>query len=848
MTYCDFGNSEEISTSRLRQLLPQFREHPVQAHQVRLALESRERISWKDIVVGGNYECRVVDFKNDFPLVELRKFSSPISTELGRTFFDSSSSSLEVGLPVTPPIPPMTASPNSPLPSTGVSTSAAPNSPIPGEGMETKMDQSFEVLRNPSRESVNPELDTSELVQRSSSEYAISYPGPLVKDSSSEPLVKDSSSEYCSSKLNMSSGSTSLTAIFSDPEKVHSVLVTYFIGFDKFFIQLKEDCDILVEMMDRLESACSSTSPPPFISRKELVDGYKVAAQYSHDGGWYRAVIVSVKKSDNTNDDTIPALKFQVTVDVFFFDYGNSESYCLTSDQNYCNSLRQLPPKDFCPDLTERPAFAYECRFRDTAALTESLADHILDIELDAFLIVESDDVIKMDLCEIEAVIKQCSKLNEESAVSNVSRGSAMEDETSDSPRIRTSISGIGRRRSSETSCSTVDSNSSTIRLPHAMAGSASLSGDNADMAETSRLSTNSRKRPVSSRSRSLSQEENESSKYDDMNDKMLKDSGVTSCSRFSVPKITSANCNTDTLTSQLAIQAPADNVNSEVADISPSPVTLSQNLSPCNLVDRQSAATSLSSTILSTYSLSKNPSIPAPHAPSMLVSHPVRLAHCQSPTDFYLHLDDQLTELDELSVRILKEVRKASFMDPEERKENAPCLIYFNDQWRRGIFVPRPEKAEQFEKYASKYIFLPDYGNIESLSHGDLYRVPSSLIVPPAFAIPCRLRGFRGGLSPVHSYAFEQIIQAVDSRFHAEFYSTAEASSRPGVPKYRVRLSIDGKDVAQLIAVAEMRKAWEIPDFEEGSNNDSIASKAEEQISWRRKVSAEDGKYFRSS
>ena len=523
MSYCDFGNSEEKMASHLRQLLPQFLKHPAQAHKARLVSGAGEGILWKEVVVDQEYKCHVVGTEKGLPLVQLKATSTPLLDNR-----------------VSPP--------NSPFPT------------VPKEDeMDITLDHSFEVLRNPSRESFHATSETnaaqeysshssdprsvsvdylekspSPTKQHSPTSFTTSQPSPFNKDSPTSfttsqpslintnsptsfttsqpssifqnspsplntstpsPIVQDSQS---SSKPILPSRSRSLTAIFSDPNKVHSILVTYFIGFEKFFIQQREDLDILNGMMERLEAAFSETAaaaPPPLIRRDDFVQGLKVAAKYSEDGRWYRAEVTSVSTSDKSKTHSIKTLgtNYDFTVEVFFFDYGNVESYVIPPDQSTCECLGELPLKDICPNLVAQPAFAYECRLPDDKKKTESLAEHIFEVELKAFLSVEADDVIMVDLIDFEAPLKYCLKT---SGCESTADGTSIEKTTKnveDFHSNRSLSNGNNSRRNSTSS--TVNSSSSTIRLPHAMASGVSVCGFNASIVETSEHNSSARKR-----------------------------------------------------------------------------------------------------------------------------------------------------------------------------------------------------------------------------------------------------------------------------------------------------------------------------------------------------------------
>jgi len=100
-----------------------------------------------------------------------------------------------------------------------------------------------------------------------------------------------------------------------------NVLVTAVETPNKIWGQLIRNTEAVDELMDQLYTNYSTTSPEVI----KIVKGDVVAAQYTLDEGWYRAIIRDINAAENC-------------VDVFYIDYGNSETIAI-------ERLRELRPE-----------------------------------------------------------------------------------------------------------------------------------------------------------------------------------------------------------------------------------------------------------------------------------------------------------------------------------------------------------------------------------------------------------------------------------------------------------------------------------------------------------------------
>ena len=143
------------------------------------------------------------------------------------------------------------------------------------------------------------------------------------------------------------------------PETYHDVTVVHGENPSLFYCQFSlHNAEILESLMSNMQSyynAGKGQSP----AASELKKGLYVAAQYSEDERWYRALVEEV---------TIEGVR------VTFVDYGNSEVVEL-----------QLM-KHLTSDYSNLPAQAIPCSLADVGPLSESWTDEIIEIFLDLVL------------------------------------------------------------------------------------------------------------------------------------------------------------------------------------------------------------------------------------------------------------------------------------------------------------------------------------------------------------------------------------------------------------------------------------------------------------------------------
>ncbi|XP_065890672.1 maternal protein tudor-like [Dysidea avara] len=140
----------------------------------------------------------------------------------------------------------------------------------------------------------------------------------LLTDVTNGYLISD---QLISEGLAQSQGTSvsQVTYITLESGNKENVLVTAIETPARMWCQLIRNTEEVDDLMEQLYSTYSTTSPQPLT----ICPGDVVAAQFTHDDSWYRAIIQKV------TDDI---------VDVFYFDYGNSETIPI-------NRLRELKPE-----------------------------------------------------------------------------------------------------------------------------------------------------------------------------------------------------------------------------------------------------------------------------------------------------------------------------------------------------------------------------------------------------------------------------------------------------------------------------------------------------------------------
>jgi len=140
-------------------------------------------------------------------------------------------------------------------------------------------------------------------------------------------VLKDATNGYLISNQLISEGlaqsqDTSVSKvryIALKPGDKENILVTAVETPAKMWCQLIRNTDAVDELMEQLYTTYSTTSPQPLT----IHPGDVVAAQFTLDDSWYRAIIQKISDND---------------IDVFYFDYGNSET--IPTDR-----LRELKPE-----------------------------------------------------------------------------------------------------------------------------------------------------------------------------------------------------------------------------------------------------------------------------------------------------------------------------------------------------------------------------------------------------------------------------------------------------------------------------------------------------------------------
>ncbi|XP_019638854.1 PREDICTED: uncharacterized protein LOC109480923 isoform X1 [Branchiostoma belcheri] len=142
--------------------------------------------------------------------------------------------------------------------------------------------------------------------------------------------------------------------------------------------QKVEQSDALGELMDTIDTHCSNL--------KDEEDAFNMPqeqtaclAQYSEDGGWYRAKVIEVKEG---------------SMAVQFVDFGNTEEVA-------SSKVKQIKP-----EFLELPELAFECVLKNIPVPWEApLVKQFSDLTNDKALTVDVQDVIKQDKKQVLEVI-----------------------------------------------------------------------------------------------------------------------------------------------------------------------------------------------------------------------------------------------------------------------------------------------------------------------------------------------------------------------------------------------------------------------------------------------------------
>jgi len=152
------------------------------------------------------------------------------------------------------------------------------------------------------------------------------------------------------------------------------VKVSYMIYASKFYVQLEINAEALKSVMLAVEAVCTDVAP---LRADQLQVGLPCCAQFSEDGKWYRAKILSLSSS---------------LVEVLYVDYGNID----------CVSLSSVKPID--PNLVKiLNAQAIPCcLFGFQENMNENLAAKLEEMTLDKTLTMVVKNKLPNDVVLVE--------------------------------------------------------------------------------------------------------------------------------------------------------------------------------------------------------------------------------------------------------------------------------------------------------------------------------------------------------------------------------------------------------------------------------------------------------------
>ena len=148
-----------------------------------------------------------------------------------------------------------------------------------------------------------------------------------------------------------------------------SVKVSYMIYASKFYVQLEVNAEALKSVMMAVEAVCTGVAP---LRADQLQVGLPCCAQYSEDGKWYRAKILSLSSN---------------LVEVLYVDYGNTDSVSLSSVKPIDPSLVKI--------LNTQAVPCCLCGFQGN--MNEHLAAELEEITLDKTLTMMVKDKLPND-------------------------------------------------------------------------------------------------------------------------------------------------------------------------------------------------------------------------------------------------------------------------------------------------------------------------------------------------------------------------------------------------------------------------------------------------------------------
>jgi hypothetical protein len=153
-----------------------------------------------------------------------------------------------------------------------------------------------------------------------------------------------------------------------------AVKVSYVINASNFYVQLEANAEALKSVMLAVEAVCTGVAP---LQESQLQVGFSCCAQYSEDGKWYRAKILSVSSS---------------SVEVVYVDYGNTDCVSLSSVKCIDPSLVKILNAQAIPCCL--------CGFQDN--VNEHLAAKFEEITLDKTLTMVVMDKLPNDVVLVE--------------------------------------------------------------------------------------------------------------------------------------------------------------------------------------------------------------------------------------------------------------------------------------------------------------------------------------------------------------------------------------------------------------------------------------------------------------
>jgi Tudor domain. len=153
-----------------------------------------------------------------------------------------------------------------------------------------------------------------------------------------------------------------------------SVKVSYMIYASNFYVQLEINAEALKSVMLAVEAVCTGVAP---LLADQLQVGLPCCAQYSEDGKWYRAKILSLSSN---------------LVEVLYVDYGNTDCVSLSSVKPIDPSLVKILNTQAIPC----------CLFGFQDNMNEYLAAKFEEITLDKTLTLVVMDKLPNDVILVE--------------------------------------------------------------------------------------------------------------------------------------------------------------------------------------------------------------------------------------------------------------------------------------------------------------------------------------------------------------------------------------------------------------------------------------------------------------